>query len=69
MYRATKTEIVQEPVMESVPSSVLGADGKPIMTQRPKLNADGTPITQSVEREVKDAWGNPVTYNQPVLDS
>lgn len=61
-------ETVQEPVMENVPSSVLGTDGQPIMTQKPKLNADGSPVMQSVEREVKDAYGNPVMYDKPVLD-
>lgn len=67
-YRAPKMETVQEPVMESVPSSDLGTDGQPIMIQKPKLNADGSPVMQSVEREVKNANGKPVMYNKPVLD-
>lgn len=67
-YGAPMMETVQEPVMESVPSSVLGPDGRPFMTQKPRLNADGSPVIQSVEREVRDASGNPVMYDKPVLD-
>ena len=54
--------------MEDVPSSIIGTDGKPLIIQRPKLNADGSPVMQSVEREAKDAYGNPVLYDKPVLD-
>jgi hypothetical protein len=55
--------------MEEVPSSVLGPDGRPLMTTRQKISADGKPITESVEREVRDAWGDPVRVDEPLLDS
>lgn len=67
-YRAVKMETVQEPVMESVPSSIIGPDGNPVMVERPKLDADGKPVMQSVQREVLDADYQPVTYDAPLLD-
>ena len=67
-----KTYKVQEPDMEDVPSSIIGIDGKPLIIQRPKLNADGTPMMRSVEREATDAQGNPEmetsTVQEPKLD-
>lgn len=67
-YKAQKMETVEEPVMEDVPSSVLGPDGNPVMVQRPKIGEDGRPVMQSVQRSVLDADFNPVTYDAPVLN-
>lgn len=67
-YSATKTEMVSQPVMEEVPSTIIGPDGRPLMTSRPKVNADGSPVMEQVEREVVDASGQPVLVSKPVLD-
>jgi hypothetical protein len=43
--------------MEEVPSSILGSEGRSVMITRQKIGADGKPIMESVEREVRDAYG------------
>ena len=76
-----KKELVEVTEMEDVPSSILiGVDGQPLMTKRPKIGTDGNPVVRTEERvvmgdnnqpimetvEVKDPNGKPVMVTEQV---
>ena len=76
-----KKELVKVTEMEDVPSSILvGVDGQPLMTKRPKIGTDGKPVVKTEERvvmgdnnkhimetiEVKDPDGKPVMVTKQV---
>ena len=50
--------------MEDVPSSILvGVDGQPLMTKRPKIGTDGKPVVRTEERVVMG------DNNEPIMET
>ena len=59
-----KKELVKVTEMEDVPSSILvGVDGQPLMTKRPKIGTDGNPVVRTEERVVMG------DDNKPILET
>lgn len=59
-----KKELVKVTEMEDVPSSILiGVDGQPLMTKRPKIGTDGNPVVRTEERVVMG------DNNEPIMET